>query len=153
MIVIQHHGGHSLKRQGMVFFARHLTAEHSVPMAKFSYDHGEIKKLELKVKRKLQVLRMFSELKDFDYEPPTMSYDKKTGEIIIEENKGKASAAAQEDKKGGKKTGGGKKVISSMDDLEKERKALFAEMGLNNEGKPKNDKEPEDKVAEKIKAV
>jgi hypothetical protein len=42
----------------------------SVSRASFSYDHGEIKKLEIAVKRKLQVLRMYSDLKDFDYEAP-----------------------------------------------------------------------------------
>ena len=103
----------------------------------FSYDHGEIKKLELKVRRKLQILRMFSDLKDFDYEPPQMQYDKKTGEVKIIE----------------KKQGANKKVIGNVDDLEKEKKALFAELGLDEEGKPKNPKEPVEKVAEKIKAA
>ena len=93
----------------------------------FSYDHGELKKLELKVKRKLQVLRMFSELKEFDYEAPSMSYDKKTGEINIEEGKADKEAALK------KKS---KKMIGSMDDLEKERKALFAEVGLDEAGQP-----------------
>ena len=51
--------------------------------ATFAYDHGEIKKLELAVKRKLQVLKMYSELKDFDYEAPNMTYDKKTGDVKI----------------------------------------------------------------------
>ena len=91
-----------------------------LPRVNFSYDHGEIKKLELQVKRKLQVLRMYSDLKDFDYEAPSMSYDKKSGEIIVEQGKGAKVAK--------------KKVISSIDDLEKEKKALFAEMGLDNEG-------------------
>ncbi len=60
----------------------HLT---TVPKATFAYDHAEIKKLELAVKRKLQVLRMYSELKDFDYEAPNMTYDKKTGDVKIVE--------------------------------------------------------------------
>jgi len=108
----------------------------------FSYDHGELKKLELKVKRKLQVLRMFSELKEFDYEAPSMSYDKKTGEINIEEGKADKEAALK------KKS---KKMIGSMDDLEKERKALFAEVGLDEAGQPKDENEPIDKVADKLK--
>jgi hypothetical protein len=115
----------------------------TLPRAGFSYDHGEIKKLELAVKRKMQVLRMFSDLKDFDYEAPTMSYDKKTGEIKVEQGKGELQAG-----KGSKK-----KVIGSMDDLERERKALFEEMGLDDEGKPKNSKEPVEKVADRIKTV
>lgn len=115
-----------------------------LPRAGFSYDHGEIKKLEMTVKRKLQVLRMYSDLKDFDYEAPTMSYDKKSGEIIVEQGKGAAAAQAKEAKK---------KVIGSIDDLEKEKRALFAEMGLDDEGKPKNANEPIDKLADKLKAV
>jgi hypothetical protein len=49
----------------------------------FAYSHSEIKVLEIKVKKKLQVLRMFSEMKDFNYETPDMIYDKKSGEIKI----------------------------------------------------------------------
>jgi hypothetical protein len=41
----------------------------------------------MQVRRKMQILRMFSDLKDFDYEPPQMSYDKKTGDIKIVEGK------------------------------------------------------------------
>ncbi len=45
------------------------------------------------------------------------------------------------------------KKIRSVDELEKEKKALFAEVGLDEEGRPKNDKEQTDKVSEKIKKV
>lgn len=45
------------------------------------------------------------------------------------------------------------KKITSVDDLEKEKKALFAEVGLDESGRPKNDKEPIDKVADKLKIV
>ncbi len=48
-----------------------------------------------------------------------MSYDKKTGEVKIEQGKSSQSKAAK------------KKVIGSIDDLETERKALFKEMGLD----------------------
>ena len=109
-----------------------------LPRLNFSYDHGEIKKLELKVKRKLQILRMYSDLKDFDYEAPSMSYDKKSGEIIVDKGQGAKEVAK-------------KKVISNIDDLEKEKKALFAEMGLDNEGQPKNPKEPIEKIADRLK--
>ena len=61
--------------------------------------------MENEVKKKLQVLRMFSDLKDFDYEPPTMTYDKKTGEVKVQEKKETTK----------------KRVINSVDDLEKER--------------------------------
>lgn len=111
-----------------------------LPRAHFSYDHGEIKKLEMKVQRKLQVLRMFSDLKDFDYEAPSMSYDKKTGEVIVDHGKGAKEASK-------------KKFIGNIDDLEKEKRALFAEMGLDNEGQPKNIKEPIEKIADNLKKV
>ena len=45
------------------------------------------------------------------------------------------------------------KKIRSVDELEKEKKALFAEVGLDEEGRPKNEKEQNEKVAEKIKKV
>jgi hypothetical protein len=76
-----------------------------------------------------------------------MQYDKKTGDIkIIEGGKqsqqaAKAAAAAA------------KKVIGSMDDLDKERKALFSELGLDDTGYPKDPKEPIEKVADKLKAA
>lgn len=118
------------------FFCQHQSRS-------FSYDHGEIKKLELQVRRKMQILRMFSDLKDFDYEPPQMQYDKKTGDIKIIEAK-----QAQKDAKQP-----AKKMIGNIDDLEKEKKALFNELGLDEKGYPKNTKEPVDKIAEKMKTA
>jgi len=38
-----------------------------------------------------------------------------------------------------------------MDDLDKEKQALFNEVGLDNEGKPKNEKEPVEKMGDRIK--
>jgi hypothetical protein len=92
----------------------------------------------MQVRRKLHVLRMFGELKEFDYEPPNMAYDKKTGEVKILEKKG----GGQEQKK---------RVIKNMDDLDKEKRALFNEVGLDSEGNPKNEKEPLDKMSDRIK--
>jgi hypothetical protein len=90
---------------------------------------------------------MFSDLRDFDYEPPTMQYDKKTGDIkIIEGGKGAQAAG----KAAAKST---KKVIGNVDDLEKERAALFKELGLDEQGYSNNPKEPIDKYADKIKAA
>jgi hypothetical protein len=70
-----------------------------------------------------------------------MSYDKKTGEIKVEQGKNAPNKAAK------------KKVIDNIDDLEKEKRALFAEMGLDDSGKPKNANEPVDKLADKLKTV
>ena len=60
---------------------------------------------------------MFSELKDFDYEAPQMAYDKKTGEVKIEKDKAKVAQK--------------KKMIKNIDDLEREKKALLDEVGLD----------------------
>jgi hypothetical protein len=69
---------------------------------------------------------MFGEFKDFNYEKPNMVYDKKSGEMkILDAKKG-----AKEVKK---------RMIKSMDDMIKEKKALFTEVGLDDEGRPKND--------------
>lgn len=86
----------------------------------FSYDHRELYKLEMQVKKKLNLLRIFTDLKEFNYEAPQMYYDKQSGEIKIEEKKGEKK----------------RKYIKNMDELEKEKKALFAEVGLSEEGKP-----------------
>jgi hypothetical protein len=77
--------------------------------------------LELKVKRKLHVLRMYTEFKDFNYEPPQMYYDKASGDIKIKE----------------KEVDRNKKIIKNIDDLNKEKQKLFAEVGLNDQGEPK----------------
>ena len=103
----------------------------------FSYDHNEIKKMEAAMKKKLQVLRMFTDMKEFDYEQPNMTYDKKTGEVKVQE---KASNVK-------------KRIINNVDDLEREKKALYAELGLDNEGKPQSENESVDKSAEKLSSA
>lgn len=77
---------------------------------------------------------MFTDMKDFNYEAPQMYYDKQSGEIKIKE----------------KETETKKKYIRNIDELEKEKKALYAEIGLSDEGKSKNN-ETEEELAEKIK--
>ena len=47
----------------------------------FSYDVREIKLLEMEFKRKLNVLKMATDQKEFNYEQPEMIYDKKTGDV------------------------------------------------------------------------
>lgn len=42
----------------------------------------------------MQVLGMYGENKEFDYEAPNMSYDKKTGEVKISENAASAAKGA-----------------------------------------------------------
>ncbi len=43
----------------------------------------EIHRLDAKLKRKLNVLKMMTEDADFTYEPPEMIYDKSTGDVTI----------------------------------------------------------------------
>ena len=39
--------------------------------------------MDQKLKRKLNKLRMFTEDREFTYEPPQMTYDKATGDVTI----------------------------------------------------------------------
>jgi hypothetical protein len=64
-----------------------------------------------------------------------------------------AGGAPMKDKAASAPAAAAKKVIGSMDDLDKERKALFSELGLDDTGYPKDPKEPIDKVADKLKAA
>ena len=61
---------------------------------------------------------MFTDMKEFNYVPPAMYYDKQSGEVKMKEK-------VQTDKK---------KFIKNIDDLEKEKKALYAEVGLDENG-------------------
>lgn len=54
------------------------------------------------LERKLKVIRMYTDLKEFNYEPPQMSYDKATGEIRIQEKKVEKKE---------------KKIITNMDEM------------------------------------
>ena len=90
-----------------------------VPARYFSYDQRELKRLDMEFQRKLNMLRMYTEQKEFNYEQPEMIYDKKTGDVRIIEKQNKQ-----------KKT-----IIKNMDDLEKERKLLLKELD-NNKLKP-----------------
>ena len=65
---------------------------------------------------------MFTEFKDFTYEPPKMYYDKEAGEIkIIKQAKKDSNEPI-------------KKIIRNTDDVERERAMLFQELGLNEKG-------------------
>lgn len=48
-----------------------------------SYNVNEIRKLQNKLQRKINILKMFTEYQDFNYEPPQMTYDKATGNVTI----------------------------------------------------------------------
>ncbi len=87
----------------------------------------------------MKVMSYYTEQKDFDYEAPDMFYDKKSGEIKIQEKQ--------------KEEGSAKKIIKNTNDLDLERKRLFAEEGLNEEGKLDDVNLPVDKYAASIKKV
>lgn len=86
------------------------------------------------------MLRSYTDESGFDYEPPRMEFDKKTGEIKILER--------LDDPR--KKT---KKILHNLDSFAEERKNLLKEMGLNEDGRSDAAKEPVDKFAEKLMAL
>jgi len=88
--------------------------------------------------RKFRVLQMYTTEKGFDYEPPQMEFDRKTGEIKILEKK--------EDEK--KKP---KKIVQNLEEFNKEKIKLYKELGLDEQGYTTNPKEPIDKYAEKLR--
>jgi hypothetical protein len=45
--------------------------------------------MNAKLQRKINVLRMFTDYKTFNYEQPEMTYDKKTGNVTIIDPKDK----------------------------------------------------------------
>lgn len=94
----------------------------------------EVNELAKSVKRKINVMRMFTDLKDFNYQPPNMYYDKKSNEVKVKE----------------KETESKRKIIKNYDDLEKEKKALYNEVGLDEDGMGREGDTPE-KLAEKIR--
>ena len=79
---------------------------------------------------------MFTELKEFNYEPPNMYYDKQANEVKVKEREHEAQ----------------RKVIKNINDLEKEKKALFEEIGLDEEGFGK-DNDSAEVLAEKLKKM
>lgn len=70
---------------------------------------------------------MFTEHQMFNYEQPTMTYDKETGDVTIHD------PMEEKNKK--------KPIIKSVDEVTAAKKALFEELGLDNDGFP-IDKKP-----------
>ena len=85
----------------------------------FSFEHRELQALQLKFNRQMNLMKMMTHDKEFNYEPPKMSYDKKTGDVkIFEPSKAKK-----------------KRIIRNLDDLQKEKEKLFKQVGLDEEQK------------------
>lgn len=55
----------------------------------FTYDQREIRRNYQNLMRKINILKMFTKHKEFNYEEPNMTYDKATGNVTIHESKQK----------------------------------------------------------------
>lgn len=84
------------------------------PQRAFAITYNDLAREDGKLRKKLNVLKMFTKDKDFNYEPPEMIYDRKTGDVQILPKKIKKRNT----------------IIQNMDDLTKERAALLKEMGI-----------------------
>ena len=78
--------------------------------------------MNAQLQRKINVIKMFTKEKEWNYEEPNMTYDKETGDVTIH-----ASIKSQRKKR----------IINSVDDVEKLRKQLEKEQGLEEDGLPK----------------
>ncbi|CDW83242.1 UNKNOWN [Stylonychia lemnae] len=102
----------------------------------FGYSQNELRNLQSKIDRQLKVLDMFTENREFNYEPPQMTYDKATGEINIIERKVEKKAT---------------RIIKNMDDMRKEKTEILKELGLDENGRAVDPNEPIDQYAEKLR--
>lgn len=96
----------------------------------FSYDMREIGRLNAKLQRKFNVIKMFTDNQIFNYEQPTMTYNKETGDVIIHEST-----------KFSKKKN---RIIKNIDEVLNEKQKLYDELNLNEDGLPKEAKTLED---------
>lgn len=91
----------------------------------------EIRLMEQKLQRKLNMLKMWTIDSEFNYQQPEMEYDRKTGDVTILEAKKKK-----------------KKIIRNTDDLQKEQAAVYKEVGLESENLTDLDASTEEKQKE-----
>ena len=100
----------------------------------FGYDMREIRKLNARLQRKINVLKLYTEHTDYNYEQPTMTYDRETGDVTIHDPTDKKKQ---------------KKIIRSVDETEKAKHELLKELGLDADGFP-TDKKPSEVDAEAL---
>ena len=81
----------------------------TVNFRNFAYDAMEIKRMNAELQRKINVLKMFTKEREWNYEQPQMTYDKETGDVTIH-------TASELLKK--------KKIIRNFDDVEKMKEQL-----------------------------
>ena len=89
------------------------------PKRHFSYDMREIAKMNALLQRKINILKLFTEEKEWNYEATQMTYDSATGEVTIHEKEKR-----------------GKKIINNYDEYEQSKKDLYSELGLESDGLP-----------------
>lgn len=89
----------------------------TVPLRAFSYSLEEIRELQMKFNRSLNVIKLYNKQPEFSYEPPKMIYDKATGDVTIL------------DPKAGKQ----KRIIKNFKELDMEKKRLFKELGIKDD--------------------
>ena len=75
---------------------------------------SELHAIENKLKRKLNMMKMMTDDAEFTYEPPNMTYDKSTGEVSIIKKEVEKKPT----------------IISNIDDVKREKAALYEEMGI-----------------------
>ena len=80
----------------------------------FGVTWSELHQMDQRVRRKLSKLRMYTEHEDFTYEPPQMTYDKSTGDVTIIPKQVRKKPT----------------VIQNLDDMEREKEALYKELGI-----------------------
>ena len=106
-----------------------------------SYDMRQLERMNARLQRKINILKMFTDHQKFNYEQPKMTYDRETGDVHIHDPKDDIKE---------------KRIINSIDEVFEQKKALFAEAGLDADGLPK-DQKPEDvdpsDIAKKLKLV
>ena len=84
----------------------------------FSVDARAFKKLKSQIFHNYKVLNLFGKYRDFGYERQELEFDRVTGKITVKEK-----GDAQEELN--------KKVIRNLDDLEREKREIMREIGID----------------------
>lgn len=88
----------------------------------FAYDIKETRQMNNLLQRKVNIIKMFTKEKEFNYEQPRMTYDKATGEVTIHKTSDKLKT---------------RKYIRNLDDVETMKAELFKDWELEEDGLPK----------------
>lgn len=80
----------------------------------FAVTYSELQKEDAKLRKKLNMLKLMTQDREFTYEPPEMIYDKSTGDVEILPKKIKKKNT----------------IVQNFDDVKRERAALLKELGV-----------------------